>query len=285
MATLNLNTLDGSMATDAEFRAIADFISDVFGLGWVQTSDTGQINLTTVARPGATNTSAGYQVWRMDDTLQATKPVYLKIEYGTGGSTAVASIWVTIGTGSDGAGNITGTFQNRQQITAVTANVATGDSFGSAANNRITFAVLATLATAFWFSCERTKDNTGADTGDGLILGWGSASSNHKSRCVYFAGSNPTEETGLQFILSTLSPSTFGTDTGIGIMIPMRGIAMQPGLNVALIVAADYATGATISFSVYGASHTYQVMSSISTLRGSIGALSDASIRLALRYE
>jgi hypothetical protein len=286
MATHTSSTLDGSMATDAEFRAKGTFIHDVFALGWVQTSDTGQINLASVAKPGTSNTSAGYEIWRMADTLQGTAPVYLKIEYGTASaSAALFAIWVTIGSGSDGAGNITGTVFSRTQAQESSANISTSDSFGSADTNRVCFALLATLATAFWFSCERTKDANGDDTDDGLIVAWGSATSAHKSQCVLFGASQPTAENGLQFILSSVSPSTFGSDTGIGIMIPMRGVAQQPGMNVAITISSDFSTGAQISFTIYGVSHTYQIMSNITTLRASVAGPQDSSTRLALRYD
>ena len=107
--------LESYLDTDARFRALASFVSDNLTAGGLpKTADTGQINLATVTRP-AVNTSGGYEIRRFDDALQATKPVFFKIEYGTGaGSPGTGiSFWLTIGTGSDGAGNITGTFFTR----------------------------------------------------------------------------------------------------------------------------------------------------------------------------
>lgn len=94
--------------TDAEFRAWGKDYSDHLALvGLVRTADTGQIDWSTVLRPGAINTAAGYEIWRFDDTLQATAPIFIKIEYGTFNVLDRPAIWLTIGRGSDGAGNIT----------------------------------------------------------------------------------------------------------------------------------------------------------------------------------
>src|SRR5262245_52043536 len=96
--------------TDAHFRAWPQWIHDkLSAAGWVQTSDTGQIDLTTVVKPAAVSTSQGYEIWRMADSLQATFPVFMKLEYGSGASSANnPQIWITLGTGSNGSGTLTG---------------------------------------------------------------------------------------------------------------------------------------------------------------------------------
>lgn len=95
--------------TNAEFRAWGLAVSTALGaIGLTQTSDTGQINWTTVATPAGASASQGYEIWRFNDTLQATKPLFFKIEYGSGGAATSPAIWMTVGAGSDGAGTITG---------------------------------------------------------------------------------------------------------------------------------------------------------------------------------
>lgn len=92
--------------TDAEFRVWCQALHDrLSAVGCVQTSDTGQINLSTVSVPG-TSTYAGYEIWRFDDADQATVPVFFKVEYGKGTTATRNAMRVTVGTGSDGAGNI-----------------------------------------------------------------------------------------------------------------------------------------------------------------------------------
>lgn len=104
------------MATDSRslpafFNTNTDFQNWCQGIaaqivvaGWTKTSDTGQINNTTVAKPSASNTSQGYEVY--EDTAT---DIFFKIEYGSGnGGSSCPGTWITVGTGSDGAGNITG---------------------------------------------------------------------------------------------------------------------------------------------------------------------------------
>lgn len=287
MATKTNSTIDGNLGSDAEFRAHAQFIHDVLNLGWVQTADTGQIDLSTATKSGSANTASGYEIWRMDDTLQSTKPVYLKIEYGTSSLATAFSVWITLGTGTDGAGTLSGVVQTRIQVGAVSALSAAGVSYGAADDAWVTVCTNSTSAAALWFSIERTKDNTGADTGTGLILAYGSATSGHASRYLPFSGSAPDAEKGLQYVLSTNNPSTFNSDTGLGVMIPMAGVAQQPGLNVVVGMSSDFSNGALASVTLYGASHSYQRMDGVSTLRGisSSSTLQDSGVRLMLRYE
>lgn len=95
--------------SDANFRlwglAITAALTDV---GMVQTADTGQINWTTVTR-AAVNVDAGFQVWRFNDTLQATKPIFLRLNFGTSPyGVGYPRLTAQVGTGTDGAGTLTG---------------------------------------------------------------------------------------------------------------------------------------------------------------------------------
>lgn len=106
-------------STDANFRLwIAEIITALFTtVGLTQTSDTGQINTSTVVRPIVANTSAGYVIGRFNDSLQGTSPIFFKLEFGSGGTApGQPNIWVTTGTGSNGSGTLTGTLSTRFSI-------------------------------------------------------------------------------------------------------------------------------------------------------------------------
>lgn len=91
---------------DSGFRAwVSEFSNSLSAIGLVQTSDSGQINLTTATRP-AVNSNSGYQIWRFNDSIQSTTPIFIKIFYGTGSQAAVPRILISVGTGSDGSGNL-----------------------------------------------------------------------------------------------------------------------------------------------------------------------------------
>lgn len=110
---------------DAGFRAWGDdFATRLAAVGLVQTADTGQVDWTTVARPG-TNTDGGYEIWRFDDALQASAPIFIRLDYGTGAATDRPRIRMTVGIGSDGAGAITGAFLTNEELTSGTGT-ATG---------------------------------------------------------------------------------------------------------------------------------------------------------------
>jgi len=97
--------------SDANFRAWGSDLSTSLGqVGLVQTADTGQINWTTVARP-ATNTYAGYEIWRFADSS-----IFMKWEYGTGSSATSSAIRLQVGTGSNGSGTLTGTTSTASAI-------------------------------------------------------------------------------------------------------------------------------------------------------------------------
>lgn len=100
-------------STDAHFRAwVADFAAKLGEVGLVQTADTGQITIATATRPNAA-AAAGYQIWKFSDNS-----VFLKFEYGSASSTVDRpGLWCTVGTGSDGAGTLTGTVSARKQST------------------------------------------------------------------------------------------------------------------------------------------------------------------------
>lgn len=105
--------------SDAGFRTwIQEFITAfVTTLTVTQTADTGQINTATVTRPAVINTAAGYVIFRFNDTAQATSPIFMKFEFGTGAIQPTSpNMWLTVGTGSNGTGTITGTTTTRFQI-------------------------------------------------------------------------------------------------------------------------------------------------------------------------
>lgn len=108
--------------TSEEFRRWGKAISDgIRAVGLVQTADTGQINWATVAAPtsgSAVGTVQGHEIWQFDDALQATAPIFVKIEYGARVATEFPEMWVTLGRGSDGVGNITGILAPRRAGTA-----------------------------------------------------------------------------------------------------------------------------------------------------------------------
>lgn len=96
--------------SDAGFRAWGKELSDAFqACGLAKAGDTGQINWATATRPG-TNSFAGYEMYYLNDSAHSTAPLYIKFEYGTQSNATRGAIAISVGTGSDGAGNLISEF-------------------------------------------------------------------------------------------------------------------------------------------------------------------------------
>lgn len=140
--------------SDAAFRTWGAEIG-INMVGLVQTADTGQINWVTVTRPGV-NTAAGYEIWRFADST-----LFLKIEYGTGSGAAVPQMWITVGSGSNGSGTLTGQLSTRNIYTLQAGLASTITAYTSR---------LCAVANSFSISW---KETAGAATTNGgfLVIG------------------------------------------------------------------------------------------------------------------
>ncbi|WP_257311098.1 hypothetical protein [Geothrix fuzhouensis] len=166
-SSANLSSL---ITTDALFRSLFSPLSDALtAAGWSKVWN--NIDWATVVKPTTPGTVAGSEVWAMQDSLQATAPLFLKVDYGTGTGATYPSLWVTVATGHDGAGNLTGSMTTRRLITiTATANVY-NCRFSGEVNRFCCWYGQSSTATNdhYGFSVERSHGSTGADTGDGAL--------------------------------------------------------------------------------------------------------------------
>lgn len=108
--TVQISSISPYVTTDAQFRTVGQAISNgIAAVGWVKTADTGQVNWSTVTIPTASGSAgAPFEIYRMADSLQATDPFFLKIQYGRwNNNTNYISLFISVGTATDGAGNLT----------------------------------------------------------------------------------------------------------------------------------------------------------------------------------
>lgn len=116
-----------SNANDTTFRAWGlELSTNLQAAGLSKQVDTGQINWATVVKPVATNTSAGYEIYSLNDGYL---PIFIKIEYGTNTSATNPQIWITVGQSSNGAGTLTGTTSNRGTICITSGWINDGSSY------------------------------------------------------------------------------------------------------------------------------------------------------------
>lgn len=162
---------------DAPFRVWAQQLSDeLVAAGMVRVADTGTINFTTATRP-AINTSGGFEIMRFADALQGTAPIFFKIEYGSSTTVTNPQIWITVGTGSNGSGTITGQATTRRECLVAGAPTSTVISYptyicGTAGHLGCAFKLGSQSSGlgAGFFAIVRTADATGAHTATGFVL-------------------------------------------------------------------------------------------------------------------
>jgi hypothetical protein len=173
MAT-RTSSLAPTNVSDTTFRLwINEIHNSLIAFGWVQTSDTGQINFSTVTRPTAINTYQGYAVYRMGDSLQATCAVYMRLDFGTGGTADCCSIKIRLTIGStDGAGTLTGNVS-----TLITTSTTTGNASafacrcsGSTSSFRMHFWSTSISGCGWTFAVDRDRDASGAETSLGINI-------------------------------------------------------------------------------------------------------------------
>lgn len=286
MAT-DTRSISTSIPDDATFRATGTAIAAALvACGMVKTADTGQIDLTTVAKPAGAGVAAGYEIYRFSDSLQATKPIFFKIEYGTANVATTFGLWLTVGTGTNGAGTITGQASTRRQMYGTTA-LTGGTLYTSGDGSRIAF--LGPVNTAspsvnntIWWAIDRTRDASGAATGDGYSWFSGWSSGTYQWACVPMIGA----VTGASNSAPGLDPaaggvSNLGADVALVIPTTFLGKAFY-SLTHLYGRGADLGSG-SFSATVLGASHTFLATGTATTNAGISGVV--AAVGVAMIWE
>jgi hypothetical protein len=268
--------------SDANFRLWGKWISDGLAAGgWTKATDSGQINWATVTAPAGATASQGYEVWSFADTLQATAPILIKIEYGSGAVAANPSLWITVGQSSDGAGNITGNPAARKQInsnSSTTSSVAHHMAAGTAWCS-IAMWDIGSGGGGLILVIERTKDAAGADTSYGAQVAAMLTGGNYQN--VYIRGSGPAVvDTTFCLLLPSSGTLTKGGVVQLVSLFPFDGNWMNPFLGALFGFVANLSYGTTISFNMYGASHSYYV-----TGFSGNGNRSSITVTILIRYE
>lgn len=177
-STPNLSAVDQSQWV-ASMKPISDFLraQGELGSGIVRVPTTNDINWATVARPSSGSAAAGHDIFRFNDDLQATAPLFIKVQYGHGAVNTPA-LFITLGTAIDAAGNFTGVLiSTTKQLCPAVASAAAWPLFLSHGPSHFSFCQVA-VATAsssatMHFYIERMRDDAGLETPDGFIMLFG----------------------------------------------------------------------------------------------------------------
>jgi hypothetical protein len=265
-------------SSNAAFQQWAtEVIAQLLALGVTQTSDTGQMaNPCVTAAPTATATSAGYYVFEFNDTLQSTAPIVFRLDFGSGSSTGVPAMWITVGTSSNGSGTINGTSLAK----LYTGGTATGSttSYTSRFCYNTTQGFLGVVLkigmgganeSEAGFLLFRTVNSSGASTGDGVMLltnsdnttlansGGYMATINFNTSVATIQGTAPlTSSNGWGFVPYSNSSGEVGTETQVYPVFQVRANATTPGIGItnalALNCMTDIPLGGTLSINILG---------------------------------
>lgn len=293
--TFNQTPSNFTNSSDANFRAWgSNLAAQLLAAGLVKTSDTGQIDWATVTTPAGINTYQGYEIWRLNDTLQATAPVYIKIQYGEGSAVDGPGIRVQFGTGSNGSGTLTGNVSTARDAEG-NAQAGACIVVGSGDSSRFCFAGGWTAGSGLGlcFTFERTKDALGADTALGMM--WSAHSTGNASNTAAVNEStlwNPS--VGDYGLVETNFMSLFPTGStmktvSLGMVAPVFhniGVFINPQLGFVGVYTNDYAVSSTFVANMYGSSHTYYVLASTACATGAgFQGPGGGTETIAIRYE
>lgn len=180
-----------SNADTALFRAWGSAVSTALGTILTRVTQTGEINWATVNAPVAANTFQGFEVYRLNDSLQATAPLFFKFEYGSSGSTTISAIRLTVGKGTNGSGTITGVLQAPMVVFDANASAPAASncytSNGDGSGFVLSLQPDDTARCGGFLCIERSRDNGGQPTGDAVLVAFSTAAiDTHTNRFIAY---------------------------------------------------------------------------------------------------
>lgn len=290
-------TVAAAITDDATYRAWIQSVHDALAAaGLVQTADSGQINIATVVRPAASSAApgSGIEVWRFNDSLQATAPLFVKIGYGVTGTAPPTSpvLFVQVGKGSDGAGNLTGLLVgttgmrtvNRGQ--SLTAGSLTFASHADGTMALVTDSVSpADTFRSFGFVVDRWRNADGTPNGEGILyMAQGSAWEFipvEYATALFEIGPSPS---ALTPVSASAGASLFKGETLAYPIYPVLGYPRAAAsLGAVLIVVGDVGPNVAFQLPLFGANHTFRAVVASGLLARNNA--SGSSYYWAVRYE
>lgn len=278
MATLSTVAVrDNSTLTN--FKQWSQVISNFMATaGWIQTTDTGQVNWGTIASvPTAGNYV--YEIWKPGDALAT---FFFKIEYGTRGGTTTPGIRLSLGTSTNGAGTlsglIVGPFISPNANYSVNSTVTQFNCYLSGATGRMGVAMWVNDSAVggnpggLFFVVARSKNSSGSNTSVHVTLVTGGGSTNAGTiggmQTIVFgtgvtnaltSGSNSQR---MPVIATNLPNNLFAsTDVPVSPFFPFIGPIDNPLIEIGCAATGDITDQATFSIAAantpYGTSHTF----------------------------
>lgn len=281
-------------STSAQLRVWTAAVTSLLAAsGLVQTSDTGQINTATVNWTNSAGVLHGYQIWRFNDTLQATAPIFLRFEYRSSASLATApKVTLFAGPATDGAGNLTGVVSPEligsqatvlPPATAISSYACHTDGTLALCLGRLYIPGGVTGNSILSLIIDRVRDATGT----ALTAGYAAEVGAPETVSTFSAHVNPTASSTLANGVPSLVPDMAAVTAAAGVDVQLfRHYAMTPAVRP-LLGALTYINGditalTPVSVTVLGTAHTYLPVGVGAT---SWSASNGISHVLAMRWE
>lgn len=295
-------------STLTNFKSWAKPISDFLtACGWAKTSDTGQVDWTSIASVPAAG-SFVYEVWKPTDALQTgASQFFMRINYGkTGNAQAGPRIQFIIGTGTDGAGNLTGLTTTGSLTNAWDPFFTDGGGLGG--NSSVTFDCYfsgdtdrfslmmyrsgpsVSLCRSFVFGVERTKNADGSNNAEGVTAVMFNTNTRSRGQQTHVFGvgissAGATIPDGAVYCFAGLdgvnTSLAFNNNIPIAPLLPQYGKLGNPMTTFAAVHQQDIAEACFFTTTMYGATRTY-----IAAQPGYSANLSGFSTsRLCMRYD
>lgn len=284
-------SLASTISTTSVFQSVVAAHRGMFAaIGLVRVPFTGEINPSTVAAPTTPNTIRGYEIWRFDDALQATAPVYLKVGYGCA-STGNFRLSLSVGTGTDGAGALTGAVTPTMVMSMgdTSANVYATYVSGDSGRLLLRFWPELNAYSMDLISVERIPSATGQSSGDGIVAWLSSSQYFNEAHSIRFADGRVDSYTSAPYLISTIPPGSSGAVDADVPLYPVRAWVgrreTRPLHNLLAYHGADIAAGNLIAVTCWdGVVRRYLPLGiSISNSYGLAGGASYQYI--AIRWE
>lgn len=265
------------------FRQTWQTIQDTLvACGMVRTADTGQIDLAATTNPGGWGAGSPPMVFRMDDSLQATKPVYVILRSYSSPDQSQSGYWnlgIIVCTGTDGASNPTGLQTSNAVLSLGEYGIYSGNAvetwaWGDIDKSRLVacfHGYSTSQEQGFLFSIERTRDANGAIDGEGVLIGVHTGISNQArfslldySFIFPTNGHSPSLGYGFQrgnrvpLLSGSPAKSTLVDGNNVGPLIPLVGgfvpgtALYRQGSMIYGLPTADMAAGNIFSMTHYG---------------------------------
>lgn len=267
-----LTNTSGSTNPATGNRYIADLIgaarNGFLSCSLVRTTQSGSVtDLNTL--PGATTQLQfqAFDIFAFNDSLQASRPLFLKVGYWTSRDTNSLQLVVEIGSAHNNSGSIISADRVLLGQTPYSSNgpgtPATSRIYASGDGSYIAMASLVDLTNSCqFFVCERLYDQYGNPTGNGFhILHTGITTTDPiLVQQVSRWGEQPIPKEEYTFVNDKPGriPAIYGGNLILGKVYPFIGRPLNPSPNVLVGESTTFpTTWSTVNYTMYGQQNRY----------------------------